>query len=259
MSLLVIGCGKMGGALVSRWAGNTQISITVADPVTEVPPSGVALVRNPSELEGMLFDNLVIAVKPQLINEVVSDYLPFVSDVGCVFSIAAGFSISSLEKIVGNRSIIRMMPNLPAEIGAGVTGYYANDRASVNDFAFAARLTDAVGISLQVTHEEDLDKITAVTGSGTGFALEIIRCWMQAAESIGLSPAVTRKLVLATIGGAVELAEKKPESIEALRNSVTSPKGTTQAGLAMLREDDSMEKLLKTTIDATLARAIELR
>lgn len=259
MSLLVIGCGKMRGALVSRWASSTEIPITVVDPIIEVPPLGASLVRNPSELEGMLFDNVVVAVKPQLISEVVPSYLPFVSKVGCVFSIAAGFSIESLEKVAGNRSIIRMMPNLPAEIGRGVTAYYANGKASANDAAFAARLTDAVGMSLQVTHEEDLDKVTAVSGSGTGYAFEIIRCWMQAAESIGLSPKVTRKLVLETVGGAVELAEGKTETIETLRNSVTSPKGTTEAGLAKLREDDSMEKLMKATIDAALARAIELR
>ena len=259
MSLLVIGCGKMGSALVSRWASNTQIPVTVADPSIEAAPPGTSLVRSPSELEGMLFDNAVIAVKPQMIGRVIPDYLGFISPAGCILSIAAGFSISSLTKIVGVRPIIRMMPNLPAEIGKGVTGYYANDNSSANDIAFATLLTDSVGMSLQVTREEDLDKITAVAGSGTGYAFEIIRCWMQAAESIGLPPAVSRELVLATVGGAVDLARAKPDSMEILRNSVTSPKGTTEAGLAKLREDNSMEKLMKATIDAALRRAIELR
>ena len=80
---------------------------------------------------------------------------------------------------------------------------------------------------------------------------------MQAAESIGLSPEVSRELVLATMGGAVDLAGTKTESMETLRNSVTSPKGTTEAGLAKLSEDGAMEKLMKATIQAALARAIE--
>lgn len=249
----------MGGALVSRWASKIEIPITVADPFCNVVPQGAALVKSPSELEGMLFDKVVIAVKPQVIGEVVPDYLPYISEGACVLSIAAGVSIESLANIVGDRPVIRMMPNLPAEIGRGVTGYFANERSSARDIAFAKLLTECVGMSLQVSQEEDLDKVTAVAGSGTGYAFEIIRCWIEAAESIGLSPSVSKELVLETIGGAVDLASVKPDSIEVLRNSVTSPNGTTAAGLGKLRENESMEKLMKLTVDAALARAIELR
>lgn len=259
MSLLVIGCGKMGGALVSRWAGNIQLPITVADPSLDAAPAGTTLLGSLDSQEGLLFDNVVIAVKPQLIAEVVPNYLPHISDKACVFSIAAGFSIESLAKIVGDRSIIRMMPNLPAEIGKGVTGYYANEEASPSDTALARLLTESIGMSLRVSREEDLDKVTAVAGSGTGYAFEIIRCWIEAAESIGLSPAVSRELVLATIGGAVDLALAKSDCIELLRNSVTSPNGTTAAGLAELRKNEAIEYLMKATVDAALARAIELR
>jgi pyrroline-5-carboxylate reductase len=259
MSLLVIGCGKMGGALVSRWANNTEIAITVADPFLDVAPTGTTLISDPVDLKGMTFDNCVIAVKPQLIAEVVPSYLPFISDGACAFSIAAGFSIESLTKIVGPRPIIRMMPNLPAEIGKGVTGYYANEKSSPDDAALAKLLTESIGVSLQVSQEEDLDKVTAVAGSGTGYAFEIIRCWIEAAQSIGLSAAVSKELVLATIGGAVDLASAKPESIETLRDSVTSPNGTTAAGLAQLRKNEAMETIMKATVEAALARAIELR
>ncbi|MFT5894561.1 MAG: pyrroline-5-carboxylate reductase [bacterium] len=259
MSLLVIGCGKMGGALVARWASEIEIPITVAVRSSNVVPQGTALVRSPSELEGMLFDQVVIAVKPQVIGEVVPDYLPYISKGACMLSIAAGISIESLTSIVGDRPIIRMMPNLPGEIGRGVTGYFANEKCSVRDIAFAKVLTESVGMSLQVSQEEDLDKVTAVAGSGTGYAFEIIRCWIEAAEAIGLSPSVSKELVLETIGGAVDLASMKPDSIEVLRNSVASPNGTTAAGLERLRENDSIEKLMKVTVNAALARAIELR
>ena len=259
MSLLVIGCGKMGGALVSRWASKTEISITIADPFLDAAPAGTVAVSGPADLKGKIFDNCVIAVKPQLIANVVPSYLPFISESACVFSIAAGFSIESLTKIVGKRPIIRMMPNLPAEIGKGVTGYFGNPEASPGDDELAKLLTESIGLSLQVLQEEDLDKVTAVAGSGTGYAFEIIRCWIQAAESIGLSADTSREVVLATIGGAVDLASVKSNSIEHLRNSVTSPNGTTAAGLAELRKDESMEKLMKATVEAALTRAIELR
>lgn len=259
MSLLVIGCGKMGGALVARWACNPDISITVVAPSLQVAPRGTAMVNHSSELKGMLFDKVVIAVKPQVIGDVVPNYLPYIADGACVMSIAAGVSIESLMKVVGNRPVIRMMPNLPAEIGKGVTGYFANENASASDTAFAKLLTESVGMSLQVSQEEDLDKVTAIAGSGTGYAFEIIRCWMEAAESIGLSASVSRELVLATVGGAVDLAQAKPDTLEALRDSVTSLNGTTAAGLAKLRENQAMENLMKATVDAALARAVELR
>lgn len=259
MSLLVIGCGKMGGALVARWAAETQIPITVVDPFLEVAPIGATLIDSPAGLEGMMFDNAMIAVKPQMIAEVVPDYLPYINEKSCVFSIAAGCSVKSLAAVVGDRPIVRMMPNLPAELGKGVTGYFVNEKCSDSDSALAKLLTEAVGMSLQVSLEEDLDKVTAVAGSGTGYAFEIIRCWIEAAESIGLSPDVSRELVLATVGGAVDLALAKTDSIEFLRNSVTSPNGTTEAGLAKLRNNDSMEKLMNSTVKAALARAIELR
>lgn len=249
----------MGGALVSRWASNTDIEITVADPSLDSAPKGTKFVKDPAELTGQTFDSALIAVKPQLIGEVVPGYLPYLAENGCVVSIAAGFSISSLEKVVGSRPVVRMMPNLPAEIGKGVTGFFANKRCTQMHKKLALELTDSIGMSVPVEHEEDIDKVTAVAGSGPGYAFEIIRCWMQAAESIGLAPETTREIVLATIGGAVSLAEAKSDSLEDLRNSVTSPNGTTAAGLSQLRQDDAFEKLIKRTIDAALARAIELR
>jgi pyrroline-5-carboxylate reductase len=140
-----------------------------------------------------------------------------------------------------------------------VTGYYANKKSSSDDAALAKLLTESIGVSLQVSQEEDLDKVTAVAGSGTGYAFEIIRCWVEAAQSIGLSASVSKELVLATIGGAVDLASAKPDSIETLRDSVTSPNGTTAAGLEQLRKNDAMERLMKATVEAALARAIDLR
>jgi pyrroline-5-carboxylate reductase len=261
MSLLIVGFGKMGSALGNRWASNSKYSISVIDPYAKIEsvPLNVRLCTSVDEIQGQTFDAIVIAIKPQVIADLLPDYLPHLAADGCLISIAAGFSIKSLEAIAGKLPIIRMMPNLPAEIGKGVTAFFANEHARPNHVALAATLTDVTGYSLQVEVEEDLDKVTAVAGSGTGYGFEIIRAWIEATIALGMSPVVARELVLATIEGAVELAKVKPDSMEALRESVTSPQGTTAAGLAMLRQDDAMEKLMKETVNAAMQRAIELR
>lgn len=261
MSLLIVGYGKMGGALINRWASDTDQSITVVDPFAKVEsvPLNVRMCKSIEEISEQSFDGLILAIKPQVIPELLPNYLPHLVEGGCLLSIAAGFSIASLEKIAGRIAMIRMMPNLPAEIGKGVTAFYGNEHASQNHISLATTLTEVTGYSLQVSEEEELDKVTAVAGSGTGYGFEIIRCWIEAAIQLGLSPEVARELALATIEGSVELAKHKPDSLEDLRESVTSPQGTTAAGLAVLRENDAMEKLMKGTVNAAMQRAIELR
>lgn len=261
MSLLIVGYGKMGGALINRWASDTELSITVVDPYAKVEsvPLSVRLCKSIEEINGQSFDSLILAIKPQVIPDLLPSYLPYLAEGGCLLSIAAGFSISSLEKIAGRIPIIRMMPNLPAEIGKGVTAFYGNEHAGLNHIALATTLTEVTGYSLQVSEEEELDKVTAVAGSGTGYGFEIIRSWIEATIQLGLSPAVARELVLATLEGAVELAKHKPDTMEELRDSVTSPQGTTAAGLSVLREGEAMEALMTNTVNAAMQRAIELR
>ncbi len=261
MSLLIIGYGKMGGALGMRWASNVDLPITVIDPYAQkqnIPPN-VRLCTSVEELDGQRFDSLIVAIKPQVIPELLPTYLPFLADQGCVFSIAAGFSVASLERLVGERAIVRMMPNLPAEIGKGVTAFYANNHTNADHIRLARQLTEVTGYSLEVEQEADLDKVTAVAGSGTGYGFEIIRSWIEATIKLGLSPKVARELVLATLEGAVELAKQKPDSMEVLRESVTSPQGTTAAGLAVMRQNEAMETILTGTVNAAMKRAIELR
>jgi pyrroline-5-carboxylate reductase len=261
MSLLIVGYGKMGSALAKRWASNANFKVSVIDPFADIKsaPKNICLHTSPDELAGQSFDALFIALKPQVIAELLPVYLPYLKSDGCLFSIAAGFSMRSLGEIAGGIPIVRMMPNLPAEIGYGVTGFYPNEFADEGHCQMAKTLTEVTGFGLQVSSEEDLDKVTAVAGSGTGYGFEIIRSWIEATVQLGLSPTVARELVLATMEGAVELAKRKPDSLAILRNSVTSPAGTTEAGLAVLRENEVMETLMINTVNAALQRAIELR
>ncbi|MFT7490962.1 MAG: pyrroline-5-carboxylate reductase [Pseudohongiellaceae bacterium] len=259
MSLLMIGCGKMGSALLSRWASSTSHQITVINPSKIEAPVGVIVKHHVEALSDQRFDIIVIAVKPQLIEQVLPAYRQHLVDSGCVISVAAGYSVASIEKLIGKQAIMRVMPNLPARIGRGVSALYANPSCSLEQIKTAQALTDAVGFTYVTVDEDELDRVTAVAGSGPGYAFEIARCWIDAAIKLGFSPQTAKELVLNTIGGSIELAMTSEQSPEALRNSVTSKKGTTEAGLNALTEASKLEELFEATVQAAYQRAVELR
>lgn len=259
MSLLMIGCGKMGAALLSRWAGMPHQEITVVKPsLTAVPPK-VRLCNNIDLLGDATFEVIVVAVKPQLIATVLPPYQKHLAAGGCIISIAAGHSVASIEKHTGPQAVIRIMPNLPAQVGRGVTALFGNSRCSAAQLARAQALTDAVGHTLRVDSEDTLDKVTAVAGSGPGYAFEIARCWIEAAQALGFSAVQARELVLNTLAGSMEMALQSDASMDELRDSVTSKNGTTAAGLNMLRKDQIISDLFDATIKAAYQRAVELR
>lgn len=259
MSLLMIGCGKMGGALLGRWATQTDQQITIVDPALASAPATVTLCAGMEELGEKRFDIIVVAIKPQLIEVVLPAYRAHLADNGCVISIAAGYAVASIEKIVGSLPIIRVMPNLPAQIGRGVSALYANTRCTAEHIAWASALTDAAGHTLLVDSEDAIDKVTAVAGSGPGYAFEIARCWIKSAEALGFSAVEARDLVLNTLVGSMEMAIQSDQSMDELRDSVTSKNGTTEAGLNVLRKDTVIDTLFNETIKAAYERAIELR
>jgi pyrroline-5-carboxylate reductase len=259
MSLLMIGCGKMGGALLSRWASMPNQEITIVKPSLTSVPDKVRLYDDIEKLGDETFDVIVVAVKPQLIEAVLPAYKRHLAATGCIISIAAGYSVASIEKQIGEQAVIRIMPNLPAQVGRGVTALFGNTRCTAAHIAMAQALTDAVGHTLQVDSEDALDKVTAVAGSGPGYAFEIARCWIEAAQALGFSTTEARQLVLNTLAGSMEMALQSDDSMETLRNSVTSKNGTTEAGLNMLRRDKIINGLFDDTIKAAYNRAVELR
>lgn len=259
MEILLLGCGKMGGAMLKQWRQNPANRFTIADPAAPDPGAGVSLVRGPDELGEARFDAIIVAVKPQMIADVLPDYTFALKPGGCVISIAAGTSVASLEKILGHVPIIRVMPNLPAMVGHGVSGLYANDRCSAEQRDAITALIDETGVCVPVDSEDRIDRLTAISGSGPGYVFEIIRSYIAAAEELGFTHDEAKTLVLGTIGGAVETARQSDEDAETLRNSVTSKNGTTEAGLNQLRADGVLDDLLRRTVNAAYARAQELR
>jgi pyrroline-5-carboxylate reductase len=258
VDILLIGCGKMGGALLRQWRNNPQNRFTVADPAA--PDLGdVTVVTSPEQLTGAGFDAIIIAVKPQMIASALPGYAAFLKPGGCFVSIAAGCSIASLQAILGPVAVVRVMPNLPAMIGRGVSGLYANDSCSADQRRAVQALIAETGTCLPMTSEDKIDRLTAVSGSGPGYVFEIIRSLTEAAKAQGFDADTARALVLGTVAGAAEMAAQSSDDPETLRNSVTSKNGTTEAGLAELRRDGVLDALLRKTVQAAYDRARALQ
>jgi pyrroline-5-carboxylate reductase len=259
MSLLMIGCGKMGGALINRWTLKLSHQVTIVDPALTQAPTKTTLLTHIEALGDAQFDIIVIAIKPQLIPDILPAYLPHLASGGCFVSMAAGYSVSSIEKIVGPKPVIRIMPNLPAQVGRGVSAVFPNIHSTAEHTASVTALTDAAGHTLVVDDENTIDGVTAVAGSGPGYAFEIARCWMQSAQTLGFSAEQSRQLVLNTMLGSMEMALQVDATMTELRDSVTSKNGTTEAGLNALTQDGLLERLFDETLKAAYGRAVELR
>jgi pyrroline-5-carboxylate reductase len=249
----------MGGALLKAWAANTDHEFTVADPAKPDLPQGVAQVRSVEDLGEQEFDYLIVALKPQLIDDVLPGYLPRLSPSGVISSIAAGYSAAKLAAHAPGRSVIRIMPNLPAVIGKGVSGLYAHGTVPETASSEIERLASCSGDIVWVDSEDMLDRLTAVAGSGPGYVFEMLRAYVEAAEDLGFSEEDAKNLVLGTVRGTLELALESDLSLEDLRKNVTSKGGTTAAGLDALNGKGEFSDLIGNTLEAAYRRAVELR
>lgn len=257
--VLMVGCGNMGGALLARWLDQPEFAFTVVSPSGRALPGGIAATRNPAELQGRTFDLVVIAVKPQMIPEVLPAYVGLLAEGGCLLSVAAGFSADSIASLVGDKPLVRSMPNMPVQIGKGVSALFANPQATPQHRQLVDRLMATTGTLLWVDSEDDIDRVTAIAGSGPGYVYEIARAWTAAGETLGFSEEKTRAMVLQTLAGSVEVALGGKTPLSELRNGVTSKNGTTAAGLSALNGNHTLDHLFQETVDAAYARARELR
>ncbi len=259
MNILLIGCGKMGGAMLRQWTNHGEHSFTVADPVANDLPDGVSHVSKATELQPASFDMILIAIKPQMIADVLPDYAHALKGGGVFVSIAAGASVASIAKVVGDVAIVRVMPNMAALVGMGVSGLYANTRCTPQQTRDIVALVDQTGTCIPLDSEDQIDRLTAVSGSGPGYIFEVLRSYVAAAEALGFEHETARKLVFDTVSGTVEAARQSELSLSELRASVTSKNGTTQAGLTELMRDGALDALFHGTLQAAYTRAGELK
>jgi pyrroline-5-carboxylate reductase len=216
MNILLIGCGKMGGAMLRRWAGCPNNQFTVADPAATDLPEGVDHVSAATELPAGAFDVVLIAIKPQMIADVLPNYVHALKPGGCFVSIAAGCSVATIAGVVGEAAIIRVMPNMAAMVGLGLSGLYANDKCTRQQATAVTALIAQTGTCVHLASEYEIDRQTAVSGSGPGYVFEIMRSYIEAAKSAGFDHETARSLVFDTISGAVETARRSGTSLEEL-------------------------------------------
>ncbi len=202
-------------------------------------------------------DCIVLAIKPQTMREVAGLLRPLLRQ-QLIISIAAGIRSVDLARWLGGYArIVRAMPNTPALVGAGSAGLYASAGAAAQDFAHAQAILGAVGSTLKVEREEQLDAITAVSGSGPAYVFYFIEALQAAACELGLAESAARQLALDTFAGAIKLAAASSEDVVTLRQRVTSKGGTTAAALASL-EGAHVKDAIVRAVKAADARSREL-
>ncbi|MBZ0130488.1 MAG: pyrroline-5-carboxylate reductase [Rhodobacteraceae bacterium] len=261
--LVLLGCGKMGSAMLVGWLkrGLMPQAVTVLDPM----PSDWLLGL---EQEGLNLNTdlppapeiCIIAVKPQMMG----DALPRLRALGnsdvIFLSIAAGTGIAAFESILGAKSrIIRAMPNTPAAVGHGITALIGNANASDADMDLAETLLAAIGQTVRLSDEEQMDAVTAVSGSGPAYVFHLIETLAAAGVAEGLPPDLAMQLARVTVAGAGDLAENAPEDPAQLRVNVTSPGGTTAAALEVLMDPETgFPALLRRAVHQAAERGREL-
>jgi pyrroline-5-carboxylate reductase len=294
INLYVVGAGKMGMAMVRKWTeGQFVSSISIIEPrpseelrfmsdadhkislyssiklLLEDSSNGSALIAIDGSQDNEVENILILAVKPQIMRDVLEDILnASISDgiinrmrFDMVISIAAGIKLSFFDMYFSvNTAIARVMPNTPVEIGEGVSAYCLNKVATQSHAKILEGLLSPLGQSFKVDNEDQLHAITAVSGSGPAYIFALTESIAYAAEEQGLNKELAQEIAKQTVIGAAGLMAMKPQiSASTLRENVTSPGGTTEAALNVLKgEDKALDKLINSAVDAAQKRSVLL-
>ena len=262
-ALILVGAGKMGGAMLDGWLarGLNPKKLVVIDPQPSNPLKTLArrgLKLNPKG-KAIGAAAIVIAVKPQTAPGAVLPLGQHVGKTTLVLSIMAGRTIDFLQKsLPPYTAIVRAMPNTPAAIGRGISVAVANARVSKQQRKLAGDLLAAIGKVEWITNERLMDAVTALSGSGPAYVFLLAEAMTHAGIAAGLSPALAARLASETVAGSGELLHRAPLNAAMLRQNVTSPGGTTAAALEVLMGPSGFDKLLTRAIAAATRRSRQL-
>jgi pyrroline-5-carboxylate reductase len=258
--ILLIGAGRMGGALLRGWA-KKKLAVVAVEPHPQSglrKLKGVYVVDSIDKAKGG-FRACVVALKPQILKTEAPRLKAVAGSSAPMISIAAGTTTRLMRKAWGAKArIVRAMPNTPGAIGRGITALYAGPDATDEDRRLAESLLAALGETLWVKRERDIDIVTAVSGSGPAYAFLLVEALAAAAQAEGLPPDIAMKLARATVAGAGALLDSDPAPAAELRRHVTSPHGTTEAALAVLMAKNGLATLMARAVSAARKRAQEL-
>jgi pyrroline-5-carboxylate reductase len=260
--IVLVGAGKMGGAMLSGWLAQgldpTKVTVIEPQPSTEISAltaNGVRL--NPPSGNASAAATLVIALKPQTFREAGPMLNQFSATSTLVVSIMAGATIASISGVCGG-SVVRAMPNTPAAIGRGITVAVAAQNVSAGQRVVADALLRATGSVEWVDDESLMDAVTAVSGSGPAYIFLLAEELARAGVAAGLPQELAAKLARETVAGSGELLHRSDAAAATLRHNVTSPGGTTAAALEVLMGPDGMQSLLTRAVAAATRRSKEL-
>jgi pyrroline-5-carboxylate reductase len=264
--LLLVGAGRMGGALLKGWLSRKLGPVMVVEPKPSqtlrqwAKKKAIRLAASPLEVEAKKISACVVALKPQILKVQAPLLRPIAQSGALMISVAAGTHTNFLFQAWGPKTrIVRAMPNTPGAIGHGITGLFAAKGATRADRKQAEMLLSALGETLWVTDEDAIDTVTALSGSGPAYLFLMAEAMTEAGVAEGLSRAQAEKFARATVAGAGALLAAEKTSAAALREAVTSPGGTTEAALKILMADDGLISLMKRAIHAARKRAEALR
>jgi pyrroline-5-carboxylate reductase len=260
-TLVLVGAGKMGGAMLEGWLAlgldPARIAIQEPQPASEIAALASRGVRiNPSTVDDARV--IVIAVKPQVAADVVPTLKPLLRNDTVMVSVMAGKTIGFLESALGDCATVRSIPNTPAAIGRGITVAVPNRKVTEPQRKLSDTLLRSVGAVEWVDDEGLIDAATAVSGSGPAYVFLLAESLARAGVAAGLPAELAARLARATVAGSGELLHRSPLDAATLRQNVTSPAGTTAAALAVLMANDGLDPLMEKAIAAATKRSREL-
>ena len=263
--ILLVGAGRMGGALIKSWTAQGIRPIGAVEPnprqhlVGLAKTKRIALFRDVEELAEASVAACVVALKPQVLRTEAIRLRPIARSGALMISIAAGTGIANLRKAWGRANIVRAMPNTPGAIGKGITALYAPSGVKAELRDLAVRLMAGLGPTFWARRESWVDIVTAVSGSGPAYVFLFAEALAAAAREQGMPAAIAARLARATLTGSGALLEHDAREPAALRADVTSPGGTTEAALRVLTGNGALEQLVRRAVAAARRRAEELR
>ena len=254
------GAGNMGGAMLRGWlgAGIEAERILVIRPSGAPVDGGVQVLKAPPP-DGEMPAVLVLAMKPQKLDEAVPALAPLVGDGTLVVSVLAGVEVASLaRRFPKHRGIVRVMPNTPVAIGKGVALLHADAGTDEATRAEAEALSRPLGLTEWIADETLYGAATALSGCGPAFLFRFIDAMAKAGTELGLDRAQAARLALATVEGAALLAAGSDESPAKLADRVASPGGSTRAGLNVIDEGAALDRLMASVLEASFNRNEEM-
>jgi pyrroline-5-carboxylate reductase len=266
---LLMGAGRMGGAILRGWAQAGQFepagSVMVVDPreqddIAQLVKDNFARSRQQVDQETLTkLETLVLAIKPQKFEEVAAELAPILPENVLIVSVVAGISLARLEAAFGAGPHVRAMPNTAAEVGQSISVFCKNDQVEAGHIDRVCAMLQAIGLVEELDDERLMDAVTAVSGSGPAYFFLLVEVLAAAGQTEGLSEELARKLARQTMIGASALLEQRAQSPSELRAEVTSPNGTTAAALDVMMGNGAFAEMLRNAVSAATRRGTQLR